>query len=298
MNISENKRVVALSAVFALAFGGIMFYGYGESQKNAANEAEIAQIRDRFDTYANAEMPPTKQSLKEIKAAFSEVSAANKDMQAEMNRYAAHCWGDGKAISSLEFQTRLLAACKKIKNLADSSQAKITGSAAELGMKTHQRNAPVADNVPFLDFQLRAVTRVAESILAADTTALSKVYCADLPEIAFETRKPAPYFPLGFEVAFEAKRSAIGSVINSIVQDKDFFLTITGVAVEGPDKLASIDAYKAPNANATAGANLGEEVAAEDSVEVVAVRKTGSPDETVRVYMTLQVLYFTPGKIK
>ena len=79
MNISENKRVVALSALFALAFGGIMFYGYGESQKHAANEAEIAQIRDRFDAYVNAEIAPTKQGLKEVKGALSEVSAVNKD---------------------------------------------------------------------------------------------------------------------------------------------------------------------------------------------------------------------------
>ena len=303
MNISENKRVVALSALFALAFGGIMFYGYGESRKHAANEAEIAQIRDRFDTYANAEIAPTKQGLKEVKAAFSEVSAVNKDMQAEMNRYAAYCWGDGKTISALEFQKKLQDACKKVQALAGSSQAKVTGSAGDLGMRTHQKAAPVADNVPFLDFQLKAVTRVMETILAADVTNVSKVYCEALPEAAFESRdansrKAKAYFPLGFEVAFEAKRGALPAIINSMVKDKDFFLTITGIAVEGHDKLSGVDAYKAPGAAAAAGSDLGEEAAPESAGEIIAVRKTGVPSETVRVYMTVQVLYFTPGKTK
>ena len=303
MNISENKRVVALSALFALAFGGIMFYGYGESQKHAANEAEIAQIRDRFDTYANAEIAPTKQGLKEVKGALGEVSAVNKEMQADMNRYAAYCWGDGKAVSALEFQKRLQDACKKVQSLASANQAKVTGSAADLGMRTHQKAAPVADNVPFLDFQLKAVSRVVETILAADVTNVSKVYCEALPEAAFESRdansrKAKPYFPLGFEVAFEAKRGALPAVINSIVKDKDFFLTITGIAVEGNDKLASVDAYKAPAANEPAGSDLGEETVSESAGEVVAVQKTGAQTETVRVYMTVQVLYFTPGKTK
>ncbi len=303
MNISENKRVVALSALFALAFGGVMFYGYGESQKHAANEAEIAQIRDRFDTYANAEIAPTKQGLKEVKGALSDVSAVNKEMQADMNRYAAYCWGDGKAVSALEFQKKLQDACKKVQSLASANQAKVTGSAADLGMRTHQKAAPVADNVPFLDFQLKAVSRVVETILAADVTNVSKVYCEALPEAAFESRdansrKAKAYFPLGFEVAFEAKRGALPAIINSIVKDKDFFLTITGLAVEGNDKLASVDAYKAPAANEPAGSDLGEESVSESAGEVVAVQKTGAPAETVRVYMTMQVLYFTPGKTK
>ena len=83
MNISENKRVVALSAVFALAFGGVMYYGYTESQKYADNETKITEIRDRFDGYINKDMPPTKQNLKDIKAAFSEVAATRADIDVD-----------------------------------------------------------------------------------------------------------------------------------------------------------------------------------------------------------------------
>lgn len=303
MNISENKRVVALSALFALAFGGVMFYGYGESQKYAANEAEISQIRDRFEGYTSKDMAPTKQNLKEIKSAFSEVAAARADMQAEMNRYAEKCMGEGKKISALEFQERLNASCDALRKMANAQKVAFSGSAAEMGMETHRKAIPVADNVPFLDFQRRAVQRVSETIISANVTSFTKVYCHALPDEAIESiepnnRKAAPYFPLSFEVEFEAKRGAIPAVINSIVKDKDYFLTITGVAVEDASKLPGVDAYKEPGAPAEGGSNLGEETAAASAGDVIAVRKVGAPDEKVRVYLTLQVLYFTPGVTK
>ncbi len=308
MNISENKRVVALSAVFALAFGGIMFYGFGQSQIDAENKAKIAEINDRFAGYDGQELAPTKQNLKDIKAAFSEVAAVNKDLQAELNQYAAFCWGDGKKISAQDFQNELRDSINKVKNLASSQGARVASPAENLGLASFKNAAPVADDVPFRSFQLKAVTRVAEYIIESGAPSLEKVYCAPLPDAAAESlnansRKAAPYFPLRFEIAFDASRGSLPKVLNSIMQDKDFFLTITGIAVRGNDNLPGIDAYAAPAEIAKAGEDLGSEApAAEDSAaggfRTVAVRKTGAPDEKVRVHMTMQVLYFTPGKTK
>ena len=125
-------NTLLLSAVFALAFGGIAFYGYGESQKHAANEAEITQIRDRFDGYTSKEMVPTKQNLDELKDAFSEVAAARADIQAEMNRYAEQCLGDGKKISAMDLQERLKASSNTVNKLASSNGVKLGRSASEL----------------------------------------------------------------------------------------------------------------------------------------------------------------------
>jgi len=305
MNISENKKVVALGAVFALAFGGVMYYGYSESQKHDANKEAIEAINVRFDGYANQELAPTKQNLKEIKDAYSKVSTVNMDLQAELNRYSAFCWGDGKKISAQDFQNELRESINKVKTLADAQGAQIGGAAADLGLAAFNNAAPVAADVPFRSFQLKAVTRVAETILGSGAASLEKVYCAALPEAAAESlnpnsRKALPYFPLRFEISFEAGRGTLPKVINSIVQDKDFFLTITGVAVQGNDSLPGMDAYTPPAEIAAEGSDLGE-AASEESTggyRTVAVRKTGAPDEKVRVYMTMQVLYFTPGKTK
>lgn len=308
MNISENKRVIALSAVFALAFGGVMFYGYGKSQEAAESRAKIAEINDRFAGYDGQELAPTKQNLRSIKDAYSQVSGVNKDLQAELNRYAAFCWGDGKKISAQDFQNELRDSINKIKSLASSQGANVAGPAENLGLASFKNAAPVADDVPFRSFQLKAVTRVAEDILAAGAPSLEKIYCAPLPDEAAEalnpgSRKAKPYFPLRFEVAFDASRGVLPKVLNSIMSDKDFFLTITGIAVRGNENLPGIDAYTAPAEIAESGEDLGGETTetaenAADGFRTVAVRKTGSPDEKVRVHMTMQVLYFTPGKTK
>ena len=308
MNISENKRVIALSAVFALAFGGVMFYGYGKSQEAAESRAKIAEINDRFAGYDGQELAPTKQNLRNIKDAYSQVSGVNKDLQAELNRYAAFCWGDGKKISAQDFQNELRDSINKIKSLASSQGANVAGPAENLGLASFKNAAPVADDVPFRSFQLKAVTRVAEDILAAGAPSLEKIYCAPLPDEAAEalnpgSRKAKPYFPLRFEVAFDASRGVLPKVLNSIMSDKDFFLTITGIAVRGNENLPGIDAYTAPAEIAESGEDLGGETTetaenAADGFRTVAVRKTGSPDEKVRVHMTMQVLYFTPGKTK
>ena len=308
MNISENKRVVALSAVFALAFGGVMFYGYGKSQEAAENRARIAEINDRFAGYDGQEVAPTKQNLKSLKDAFSQVSGVNKDLQAELNRYAAFCWGDGKKISAQDFQNELRDSINKVKSLADSQGGRVAGPAENLGLASFKNAAPVANDVPFRSFQLKAVTRVAENIISAGAPSLEKIYCAPLPEAAAESmnpnsRKAQPYFPLRFEVAFDATRGVLPQVINSIMTDKDFFLTITGISVRGNENLPGIDAYSAPAEIAAAGDDIGGESnstveAAAEGFRTVAVRKTGAPDEKVRVHMTMQVLYFTPGKTK
>ena len=308
MNISENKRVVALSAVFALAFGGVMFYGYGKSQECAENRAKIYEINDRFAGYDGQELAPTKQNLKDIKDAFSQVSGVNKDLQAELNRYASFCWGDGTKISAQDFQNELRDSINKVKSLADSQGGRVAGPAENLGLASFKNAAPVANDVPFRSFQLKAVTRVAENIISAGAPSLEKIYCAPLPEAAAESlnpnsRKAQPYFPLRFEVAFDATRGVLPQVINSIMADKDFFLTITGIAVRGNENLPGIDAYSAPAEIAAAGDDIGGESnstveAAAEGFRTVAVRKTGAPDEKVRVHMTMQVLYFTPGKTK
>ena len=309
MSISENKRVVALSAVFALAFGGIAFYGYGKGQELAESKAKIAEINERFAGYDGQELTPTSKNLKAIKDAFSQVSGINSELQAELNGYASYCWGDGKKISAQDFQNELRDAINKVKTLASSQGARVAGPAENLGLASFKNAAPVADDVPFRSFQLKAVTRVAEYALNSGSPSLEKVYCAPLPDEAAESLKPnsrkaAPYFPLRFEIAFDATRGTLPQVINQIMKDKDFFLTITGVAVRGSDSLPGIDGYTAPAEIAAAGENLGEETApqAEDSAQggyrTLAVRKTGAPDEKVRVHMTMQVLYFTPGKTK
>lgn len=306
MNISENKRVVALSAVFALAFGGLVYYGFGKTQEYAAAKASLQEISDRFEGYESAEYPPTQDTLKGLQKAVDEVKAVNKEMQEDLNRYASFCFGDGKQISAQDFQNQLRGSIAKIGQLGASKGVSVGDAAADLGFASFKNAAPVQADVPFRSFQLKAVERVAEIIINSGAVVLDKVYCAPLPEDAAEAAKPnsrkaKSQFPLSFEMSLEVKRGSLPGIVNSIVTDKDFMLIITGIAGKGVESLPLMDDYVAPGAPSTQGEDVGADSASkpsESSSRTVAVRKTGNPDETARVHLNVQVLYFNPAKTK
>lgn len=304
MNISENKRVVGLTAVLALAFGGTLYYGYSETAKFSAAQQKLTEINNQFEDFNAAEIPPTRKNRDAYKAAFAQVTQVNKDMQAELNRYAAFCYGDGKNMSGPNLQEELRNAVAQIGQMAKEKGTVLGSTAADLGMPSILRSFPEASEVPYYAFQHRAVRRVAEDIINAGAPVLDKIYCAPLPEQAAEAAKKSakaqPYFPLRFEVTFEATRGVLPEVVNSIVSDKDFMLTITGIGVQGNDSPAPIDAYSAPAANSSVGDELAAAPAenAPAPARTIAVRKTGDPAERIRVHMTLQVLYFNPAKNK
>ena len=83
-----------------------------------------------------------------------------------------------------------------------------------------------------------------------------------------------------------------------------WFVT-SGIAVQGRDVVPPVSAYTPPATAAevqgddlTGGdaAAEGETPAAAAPARTIAVQLTGKPDETARVHMTFQVLYFNPKK--
>ena len=197
-------------------------------------------------------------------------------------------------------QNMLRDSIARIGNLAGEKGAVVSSPAADLGMAAFKNSAPVEADVPFRAFQLRAVSRVAEVILNSGASVLDKIYCAPLPDAAEETakgsRKAPAYFPLSFEVAFEAPRGVLPQVINTIVNDKDYMLFITGVSVKGMENLPGIDPYQAPGANV--GDDIGQTDAQGSAVRSVAKRLTGDPKEKARLHLNMQVLYFNSAQNK
>ncbi len=315
MNILENKRVVLLSALFALGFAGLTYMGYDRSTQFSKTQAELKKIETKFQDYNEAELPPTAANRKAIVAACKEVDKISADMQAEIEKYASYCYGDGKVLSPVDFQNQVRSTIAEVQNKANAQGCTLSAPAMDLGMASFKNAAATEAEVPYRSFQLKAVQRVAEAIINSGAPALDKVYCAPLPEEATNARKGkgAAYFPLSFQVAFNAKRgvdtdgqtdeklSTLPRVMNTLLADKDFFLIVTGVAVESSISLPARDAYQEPSAPAAKGDDLGGEEEAQPetpSERIIAVRKTGSPDETVRVHLNIQVLYFNPSKGK
>ncbi len=305
MSISENKRVLALSAVFLLAFGGTMYYGYSRTADFDAATARLTEMDEGFAAFDGSDNAPTNANRKAMRQAHEQVSRVGKNLQADMEKYASICYGDGKVISPVDFQNEVRGAIARIAALAVEKGAKVSTSAADLGLAQYKNAVATAADVPFRSFQLKAVAQVASDILECGAPQHAKVYCPPLPMEQIEARRPVPAFPLGFELAFEAKRGQLPAILNRIYNNKEYFLTVTGIAIDNMVSLPGIDTYRpegeaapAPTTGVDLSAAPAETPAAEVPAEArrIAVRKTGSSDETVRVHLNMQVRYFNPAK--
>lgn len=306
MNILENKRVTAISAVFLLAFGGLSYFGFSRGQDQAAAKKELAEYSEKMEDFESAKLPPTVANAKALADAVKQVEQANASLQAQMSNYSSFCMGNGTNITSVEFQTRVRAAIDEIAAKARAKKCNVAPPAADLGMAAFKNAAVQAGDVPYRNFQLQAVKRVVSIIIDSGAASVEKVYCAPLPAEQIGARKPLPYFPLSFQVAFTAKRSTVTDgktadslsplprVLNAITTDKEYMLIPTGLSVVSEGHLTGVDAYKEP-VTVPQGEDLGAEEGkkpAADGSRIIATRKAGDPNELVRVHLNIQVLYF------
>lgn len=307
MNILENKRVVALSAVFALAFGGLVYYGCGRMSDASAARAELEALNEKVRNYEADEFPPTESTRKAVKNADKKVAEIYKTLKDDFTTYENKCIGDGKLIEGVELQKKVRAAINKLEGLASSKGCKLEPDAHELGMKWFRDNTDSPDEAPYHYFQLRAAERVAQYVVEAGTPAITRIYCGTvLPDA--KARKSARQLPLSIEIAFDAVRSKVASgdeapvsvlpaVLNALSADKDFFFQVTGLNVAPADAiLQDKGGYQAPSADPNQGNSLDGE--SNSSAGVIASQLTGMENEVARVYLTLQVLYFTPNATK
>ena len=304
MSISDNKRVVTLASVMGLAFAGIVYFGITKNQKYEEAQAKLTEISEHFQDYGSQEITPTKQNVDNLTAAYKEVGKVSDDMKAAFSKYAAFCINQPQ-VSAQDFQKQLLADIAAMRTMAADKKVTLGHPAEDMGMASFKTAAPRKDEVPFRAFQHQAVKRVVEDILGSGAASLEKVYCEELPdEASLDNKKPADYIPLRFQVAFEARRGSLPEVINKIMADKEFFLMITGLAVQGRDTVPPVATYTPPATAAevqgddlaAGGGEAAEKPAAAPSSRTVAVQLTGKADETARVHMTFQVLYFNDKK--
>ncbi len=301
MNISENKRVVAISAAFLVAFGAALYHGYSRSCDFDKAQKELTEIQEAFDGYNGADFAPTTENRKALTEAFDKVNKVHKDLQADMEKYAVFCYGDGKVVKPGDFQNDVRGAIARVAALAQNSGAKLGNPAADLGVAQYKNALAIEKDIPYRSFQLKAVEKAATVILESGAPLLDKVYCAPLPE---EDAREEATFPIDFEMAFTVKRGQLPTILNKIVGDHQFFFTITGISVLNDTALPAVDAYTAPgeaSAPATGdelGAESPEAAPAPEAGKPVAQRKTGDPSETARVHLMLQVRFFNPAKAK
>ncbi len=296
MNISENKTVFALSAVFAIAFGGLMYLGYeGMSGADKSNK-RLNEIGVAFEDFNSSEFVPTPNNQKVIGAATKEVEKLNQNLEAQLQAYKKATLNTNP-ISAVDFQNQVRKAIADLAQKAKEKGITLGSQAATLGVAVYQNQSAIKEEVAYRSYFLSAVEHANNILVDVGVPSIDKVFCEELPPVVAKGMKKAPdYFPLSFELSFTVKRGMLPQILNAMMSDKKYFYTITGFSALAVTIPSEVSPYKAPaEAMATAGANADEaKPAAADTSRILAVRKLGDPEEKVQVHLNLQVLYFNP----
>lgn len=213
------------------------------------------------------------------------------------------------------FQTAFKAMIASLSSLAEekgctlgsSSQSGSDLSVAKFGnYSRYELDMPTGENTPYINFLAHAADEALSHIIEAGAPTIKKIYFRELPDAA---ERKAPIVRLGMEIAFTAKRSewvkagdpdsvsVLPQVINRLTHDPHFFFIPTGISVTPSVKnLPEPDINTLIDPDVAADDDDEEDVSPSERSEKLAAPHLGKPDETVDVYLTLQVLFFTSDK--
>lgn len=296
MNISENKRIVGITALFAIAFGGLMYYGFDCAGKADESMAELDSIRDDYSGYEEASIQPTPENIKEIKKLGEEAKAKRKALEEMMDNFRKSCSGDAVSMSATDYLDRIKKDRAEIRKKAQEKGCSLADVAANFGkMDRDFETAPESVRVAPLYFQHRVINSLLRKMIDAGVTKVDNVFCRELPPATYSEGDDWDTELMSFEMDFYVPRGVCPSVLNDLMSNREFFITITGVYANNENALPEMDAFTPlpepaepdPNAEVPEGE-------APAAVPTVAVLKTGSDAETVRIHLNFQVLYFNP----
>lgn len=298
MNISENKRIAGITVLFAIAFGGLMYYGFDCAGQADESMAKLDNIRNDYSGFEEADIQPSPENVKALRKICDEAKAKRQELETLMDGYKKVCAGDGVSMAATDYLVRIKQDRAEVKKKADAKKCNLAGNAASFGKEDRDfETAPESVRVAPLFFQHRVVSSLVNKLVDAGASAVESIYCAPLPEATYGEGDDWETEPMSFEIDFRVPRGVLASVLNDIMSSREYFMTITGMYVNNENSLPAMDAFTAPVAPAAdpAAAPAGDAAADPAAAQApVAVLKTGADSETVRVHLNIQVLYFNP----
>jgi len=284
----ENKKASLIAAIFAIGFCGIMYIGYSKSSSANEANATLENLNYEFEAYNSQEYPPTVQSKKQLEKAYADVKKINVKLQNNFAKYRDYALAMTSKSSPVAFQSDVGNSISEFAKAAKNANVKIAPAAANLGMASYRNTAATGMQVDYLDFHFKATKCLANILLESRVSKIDKIYCAPLPKVCSIHMSKAPaYFPMSMEFAFTIKRGNLPLFTKRLLEEKNFFFTLTGISFKSNILLTKLDAYVSPIADAESV--LNDEP---DNERIIAVQKTGLANETVKVYATFDVLFF------
>ena len=323
MNFFENKRAVALTGVFALAFIGTVSFTFTKKTELAEKCVKIEANNKQINGLTKAETTPTAESIKPIEEGKKELAALATGLKNEQKVYAKTCQNIVQSASQFTPQ-HIRTARKWLVELSEANQP--AGKVCEIpnkdkfcfGLDNTFENSDLNCNkqyAPHQIFQLNAARTLAGYAVEAGATKIDRMFCETVRTDAVgkeyeenlinESELQWPYTPIHIELSFTAPRpaadadSALTKVLNSIVEGKGSIITDdANKAKNGQKYLFVIKAV-----NVVANNNLKRKEALEAPTAVngenttpaayeVTQQKTGFANDSIRVNLVVEAVYF------
>lgn len=324
MNFLENKRAVALTGVFAIAFIGTVAFSYSKQGTLKETCAKIESNSKQIKSLISAETTPTPESIKPIEEGRKELAGLANALKKELTAYTNTCVNVVQAAP--KFTPKQIATARKW--LVELSEASKTGNTpCELegnekfcfGLNdTFESSDLICNNqyAPHQIFQLNAARTLAGYAVEAGATKINRMYCEPVRTEAIgkeyeetlinDSDLQWPYTPIHIELSFTAPRpandadaGALSKVLNSIVEGKGSILTDDLKKIKTGQKYFFI--VKAINVVADNKSESKESIQEPTAVNgdngapatyTVASQKTGFASDTVRVNLVVEAAYF------
>lgn len=300
MSLFENKRAFTLTTIFAFAFAGCATYGFLQRSALQDTVKKINEADSKMEKIVKSPLPAKAETRELLNKQTTAIQRSLRPLEEDLSVYAKTC----KALTEdaikketnfkPDFLKKARASFVEMANAAGCRLDDPEGFTFGLDRNYNERNdAATTTTTPYLLYQLAAAKTLAGYVVNAGAVSLDRMYCEAVPNTEAEEETT----PLLIELSFTVKRGEIPvgqeytapvtQVLNSILEGKGsnekekFFFIIRGINMMSNNTYGSVDPYSDPFANNAEGPTT------------IADRKVGKPEETIRVNLIVEAVYFS-----
>jgi len=281
--LKENKFLIGLGSITAVAAGGLIFWGLGSGSSLEEIEGEIASKKSTLQRMERLDPYPTVESAKEKAASLSSVLTKAREVRAKMLEFRPEAMDD---IPASEFSDKLKASVAKVRSLYPESDGLPKGF--NLGFMTYANFPAPKDATGELAYQLEAMEYLFTQLAEAGGKEVLNLHRPKIPmeegndwdgnsSGSKRRRKPtrggnlpsvAHRMPV--ELTFRASESVIRDFLTRIGNSDQYFFQTRLGRVKNPTPIPSGE--KGGSAEKSGG---GTEIVVEESNDGIVVEGDG-----------------------
>lgn len=259
--IKEHTFAVSLGAITLVVAVVLWILGSSASNRYDAAKKEFDASLSEAARFETLEPYPTAENLESKESAVEQYRKEVADLRIEFKAYTP------EKLESISVQ----AFSDAVKRATDESRAAfgedvVVPPGYYSGFEVYRNNLPAGNATSLLNYQLKAIHSMMLKLAESGVSSLINVHRPRLPEedgkeAKLEQGQIARSMPI--EVVFEGRESAVRAFLNTLVNDKEYYLVLRSLRIRNkkllPPRTSDAKFDRPVNApgGAAAGGNAG-----------------------------------------